>query len=251
MHTSTRLNNTDFKYWHQRQGQMVETTFDHFCPNYYPLDRLGVVSPHLEDGVLETGSGLLAVTTAFYDTQRAHTTDFFAYPQHFALVGQHKECIQTYQGFRASTQAGLWDSWSWLDVWPEAKWTTAPATASAMLKQAFDHQINRLFWPYSLRPNQNEGRLPNYAFKMLQTDLKMVVYYNLPSTRPASSKISLVGVQANETAYEIVQESMLRLPTVPNQENPRPNTIEAAPIEWYQPVAIDDFLQTMRPCFDV
>ena len=71
----------------------------------------------------------------------------------------------------------LWNAWSWLDVWPDAKWVTAPATASALLQRAFDYQINRLFWPRSLKIGAGETQLPAHLWKMLNTSLKAVYLY--------------------------------------------------------------------------
>ena len=69
--------------------------FETFCPDYHELDRTGVISPHLEDGILHAGYALLALTTAFYDIWRARTDDFFIYPQHFAILDITKEGVNT------------------------------------------------------------------------------------------------------------------------------------------------------------
>ena len=86
MHTSQALRSTHFEY--QRPGPGGRVAFSAFCANYHDQDRVGVVSPQLEDGILHTAYALLALTTAFYDVQRASGGDFFIYPQHFAIIGQ-------------------------------------------------------------------------------------------------------------------------------------------------------------------
>ena len=213
------------------------------------LDRVGVVSPCLEDGVLRASYGLLALTTAFYDAHRARSLDFFAYPQHFAFVGQCEHKVQTQQGLQSTERTGLWDAWGWLDVWPDSKWVTAPATASAMLRGVFDHQINRLFWPHDLKPDHNEDILPAYAFRMLQTDLKMVVYYGLPITNTVSEN-DMIGVQASSSVFDIVTESLMRLPLNPSNDTIQTRKAQLSQIEWYQPVKVDDFLTSMSQCFE-
>ena len=86
MHTSQTLRSSHFEYRCTEASGRV--AFSSFCADYHEQDRVGVVSPHLEDGVLHTGYALLALTTAFYDVQRAGGSDFFIYPQHFAIIGQ-------------------------------------------------------------------------------------------------------------------------------------------------------------------
>src|SRR5690606_9756161 len=110
------------------------------------LDRVGVVSLCLEDGVIHTGRALLALTTAFYDCHRARGGELFDYPQHFAFVGADETGIRTRTG-SVPDAPSLWDAWSWLDVWPAHKWVATPPTATALLGRVSDYQINRLFWP--------------------------------------------------------------------------------------------------------
>src|SRR5436190_9306686 len=87
MHTSSLLTASDFAYWRLEAGGAAPIDFAALFPDYHELDRVGVVSPHLEDGIHFTGASLLALATAFYDVQRAKATAFFNYPQHFALLG--------------------------------------------------------------------------------------------------------------------------------------------------------------------
>ncbi len=86
MHTSQQLRSSHFEY--RRPGADGRVDFSAFCAQYHDQDRVCVVSPRLEDGVLHTAYALLALTTAFYDVQRATGSDFFIYPQHFAIIGQ-------------------------------------------------------------------------------------------------------------------------------------------------------------------
>lgn len=245
MHTSTRLQATDFQFWQGCQEQFAPVTFDAFCPNYHALDRVGVVSPCLEDGVLYTAGGLLALTTAFYDTQRARARDFFDYPQHFAFVGADDMAVYTQETTRSQTTPQLWNAWSWLDVWPDNKWHTAPPTATGMLKQIFDYQINRLFWPIDLKPAATENPLPGYVAKMLRTSLKTIYYYARANLAMEPRAGEIIEIQLNPTARLLVQESQDQLPAAPTLAGK-----QLAPThERYQRVDVDSFLAEMQACF--
>ena len=52
MHTSKLLKSSDFQYWRLTQEERINVDFEGFCPDYHELDRVGVISPCLEDGVL-------------------------------------------------------------------------------------------------------------------------------------------------------------------------------------------------------
>ena len=178
MHTSTLLISQNFEYWQSGENGLTCVDFETFCPDYHELDRTGVISPHLEDGILHTGYALLALTTAFYDIWRARTDDFFIYPQHFAILDITREGVNTGCGRLPLEKSTLGGPWGNLDVWPNSKWIPAHGSVSGMLKKAFDLQINRLFWPEDFRPNRKEKSLPAYAVQMLRTHLKAVYYYS-------------------------------------------------------------------------
>ena len=171
MHTSQALRSSHFEYRSPGSGGRV--AFSAFCAGYHEQDRVGVVSPHLEDGVLHTAYALLALTTAFYDVQRAGGSDFFIYPQHIAIIGQGQPTASSprAENGRADTvgiatragcldltldEAGIGGAWAWLDVWPQSNWFTAPAAPTAMLKKVFDLHINRLFWPQHFTPKPRQ-----------------------------------------------------------------------------------------------
>lgn len=242
MHTSTRLQATDFQFGQWQQGQFVPVCFDAFCPNYHELDRVGVVSPCLEDGVLHTAYALLALTTAFYDVQRARATDFFDYPQHFAFVGAGAGGVRTRGAPLPLTQPYLWNAWSWLDVWPENKWITGPPTALGMLKQIFDQQINRLFWPSDLKPALNENPLPPYVAKMLKTSLKAVYYYQRTGLAVEMSAPTTFEIHPTPAATTLVQESLAQLPTAQDLAAKQHTPL----VERYQVIRVNDFLDEMH-----
>jgi hypothetical protein len=210
MHTSTRLAAADFSFLQRIHADQHPLTFAEFCPGYHELDRVGVVSLCVEDGVLHTGRALLALTTAFYDCQRARGSDFFDYPQHFAFVGGDEAGLRTHSGATLPDAPHQWDAWSWLDVWPAHKWAATPPTATAMLERVFDYQINRLFWPHGLRPAAGEEPLPDYAQKMLRTRLKAVYCYSAAISPEHEGPV--VEVRLSPPAETLLQESVGRLP---------------------------------------
>lgn len=235
MHTSTRLSATDFQFWHQNSRTSQQTDFGTFCPDYHALDRVGVVSPNLEDGVGQTSYALLALTTAFYDSLRARSDDFFDYPQHFAFVGGQGADVYTGNGLLSSATPKLWHAWSWLDVWPDNKWVTAPPTAAGMLQRVFDYQINRLFWPRGLKPKANETTLPDYAWKMLKTSLKAVYYYGDRDPQAGER----VEIRVAPPIEALVQESLALLPVPLTEVQPTR--------QCYEPISVATFLAAMQP----
>lgn len=244
MHTSTRLVATDFHFMQHAPSGNEPVAVAAFCPDYHPQDRVGVVSMSLEQGVLHTSYALLALTTVFYDHMRAQKDEFFDYPQHFAFVGKGEAAqgeagtVNTETGNAAlgnaetvrvgNLQLGaetpqLWNAWSWLDVWPDPKWVTVPATATSMLKRIFDYQINRLFWPRSLTPahfqaEEPASKIAGYVWKMLNTSLKTVYLYG--ETDGADVGVDAwamldgitIEVRGENEAMQIVQESLVQLP---------------------------------------
>ncbi|MEM7126180.1 MAG: hypothetical protein AAF702_07625 [Chloroflexota bacterium] len=233
MHTSARLAAEDFKYWQWRENERRSLAFAEFCANYHELDRIGVVSSKLEDGVLNLGRTLLALTTAFYDRHRARGGDFFDYPQHFAFVGA--DSVSQYP-----EDADPWGPWRWLDVWPDFKWISAAPTASEMLGAVFEHQMNRIFWPDNLLPTVDEKRLPDYAYRMLQTRLKTVYHYSPNGLlHQAIPRIEVGGSPALETLRE---ESIDRLPEVVTQTKDR----AVSEVDSLQIVPVAEFIAAMQ-----
>lgn len=240
MHTSTRMSAADFQFWQHGPNGAHPTDFATFCPDYHELDRIGVVSPTLEMGVHQTSYALLALTTAFYDSLRTCGDDFFDYPQHFAFVGAEGTDICTGNGPLAPDTPKLWHAWSWLDVWPDNKWVTAPATAKGMLQRVFDYQINRLFWPRSLKLEANKPALPPYVWKMLRTRLKAVYYYGdvkQTQTEPTDERIDIRVSPAVDT---VVQESLDMLPAAVRSAHRLPTS------QCYERVSVADFLAALH-----
>ena len=248
MHTSQALRSSHFQYRRIGDGGRTQVGFSSFCADYHEQDRVGVVSPRLEDGILHTGYALLALTTAFYDAQRARGRDFFIYPQHFAIIGADQSGVATGVGRLDLTldEAGIGGAWGWLDVWPASNWLTAPSTPVAFLTKVFEYQINRLFWPqdFVAKEAPRAGLLPDYARRILKTRLKSVYYYKSPAPT--------VEINAAQPAAEIVQTSIGRLPTAV-QRALRQETHPGRPLghESYRQVSVDDFLQDMETSFAV
>jgi hypothetical protein len=181
----------------------------------------------------------------FYDIQRSRSTDFFIYPQHFAILDMDDHGVVTHQGrlpLDLKTAGGPWTN---LDVWPESKWYGAPGTASGMLQKILDLQINRIFWPEDFAPRDHEVTLPDYAEKMLRSTLKAVYYYGSESPN--------LEVRVNETVRKAFQPSLDRVANlVSHSLSPAPTVghhLDMSSAGKYTRVEPDDFLSRMSPCF--
>ena len=239
MHTSKLLKSSDFQYWQLIQEGRISVDFEGFCPDYHELDRVGIISPCLEDGVLYTGDALLALTTAFYDVLRSRETDFFDYPQHFAFIGISEDTVNT-RGERLPMDR-IGAGWGNLDVWPDSKWIPTPGSVTGMLKKVFDFQINRLFLPHGFKPGSDGFLLPDYARKMLDTRLKTVYYYNTP--------VPNVEICASQQVADLIQRSIAEFPNIENAVK-HPVQSDFPSVGRYQQVSVDDFLVDMVGCFD-
>ena len=239
MHTSKLLRASDFQYWRLTEDKQISVDFQAFCPDYHELDRIGVISPCLEDGILYTGEVLLALTTAFYDVLRARETDFFDYPQHFAFIGASEGAVHTRAERLSLDRIGT--GWGNLDVWPDSKWIPTPGSVTEMLRKVFDFQINRLFLPHGFKSGSDESLLPAYARKMLETRLKAVYYYNTP--------IPNVEIRGSQQVADLVQRSIAEFPNAGSEvEHSAQSNFPA--VGRYQQVSVDEFLEDMADCFD-
>lgn len=181
MHTSTELQADHFQYALLQSGTETALTFDGMFPDYHRQDRVAVVGATMEGTVRAARGTLLALTTGFYDALRARGGAFFDYPQHFCILAGDERGIRTQSGFMPMDLATIGKPWTMLDVWPESKWHTAPPTAAGLMRSVFAMQIDRLFWPESLKsrlPTGEGARLPDYIRKTLGTHLKQVWYYD-------------------------------------------------------------------------
>ena len=239
MHTSKLLKAADFQYWQLTEDQRIRLDFNGFCPDYHELDRVGVISPCFEDGILHTGDALLALTTAFYDVLRSQGTDFFDYPQHFAFIGASGDVVHTRGERLPVDQIGT--GWGNLDVWPDSKWIPTPGSVTGMLKKVFDFQINRLFLPHGFKSGNDESRLPAYARKMLETRLKSVYYYNTPTPN--------IEICASQQVVDLVQRSIADVTNL-NNEIEHPVKSDFPSLGRYQQVSVDAFLAEMAGCFE-
>jgi len=204
VHTSDRLSQDDFSYRLSGPDGYEKKCFADLFPDYHPLDRTGIISPCLEDGILHAPSIILGLTTAFYDHLRALSDDFFNYPQHFSFIGGCHEKVNTGSGPMVLERDQIGEAWGCLDVWPGTNWIIHPARSENMLDQIYRYQINRVFWPASLRPDNVQKKLPPLVDRFLRNRLKSVWYYN-----PDDADVEIL---LSDTASHFVQESIDRLP---------------------------------------
>ena len=242
MHTSTLLSAKDFQHWQPKAGQRLKVDFATLCPDYHERDRLAVVCPHLEDGVLHTGFALLSLTTAFYDVLRGRGSEFFDYPSHFAFIATTPEGVTTYKGPRRMEENALGGAWSNLDVWPETQWITVPESATEMLYKVFSFQINRLFWPENFTPAAGEAQLPPNVRRLLKARLKAVYYY--------APTVPNVEIHASQQVEDLVRTSIEKLPGAETLSRPSPPGGELPYVETHRRVEVDEFLETVADAFE-
>ena len=244
MHTSSIFASSDFQYWHLDGNGGTQVDFATFCPAYSEFDRVGVVCPHLEDGVLNTAYALLGITTSFYDIHRARGDEFFNYPQHFAFIASTADGVSTRGGPLPLERNAMGAPWSNLDVWPESQWIPASGTATGMLEKVFSFQINRLFWPEGFAPEADEIPLPTRVRRLLLARLKTVYYYN-----PTAPNVEIHVVQKVE---DIVQGSIAQLPQTGGATLERaPSSTDEFPyVEAHRQLGVDEFLGDVASCFE-
>ncbi len=250
MHTSSVLQSSDFHYLHIGKEGIVAGDASSFWSDYQASDRVGVVSPRLEDGIVHTGYALLALTTIFYDGLRSSDSDFFDYPHHFAFIGVTEDGIQTHGASLPREEAPLEATWGNLDVWPASQWLYARPRVTDMLQRLFDFQINCVFWPRDLVPGADEARLPAYLRRMLRTRLKSVYYYNAADADRE--------IHVTQPVEDIVQESLVRLQRttgmMAGEVRPRQEVQSVGNgrmyREAYRQVGVDEFLERMGVCFE-
>jgi hypothetical protein len=243
MHTSTVIASPDFEYWEIDQGGTHQVDFETFCPSYHEQDRTAVISPILEDGVLNTGYALLAMTTVFYDIQRSKPGEFFIYPQHFAIMDMDEGRVVTHDGRLPMDPKTTGRPWTNLDVWPESKWYGAQGTASGMLQKILDLQINRVFWPEQFGPKDCEVQLSDYAKPMLKSTLKEVYYYQ--------SATPNFEIRVNEKVMGVFQTTVdLAANLASDPKDPlSPASLDMSSVGKYRKTLPDEFLLRMEGCF--
>lgn len=242
MHTSERITQSDFVYRRRQDSKSEVLSFSEAYPDYHPQDRVGLVSPRLEDGVFGLAGAVLGLATGFYDCLRSNGGEFFNYPQHHVFIGGRDVRVLTRNGDRDLSIAEMGSAWGWLDVWPETNWHLCPATPAGMLEAAFRLQVNRLFWPASFMPGTVDKPLSHYAYKLLSGRLKSVWYYDCEDGH--------LDVRASGPAADVIRESLERLPHGGRETNRESN---AAGQPWFEnrfkPVEPEAFLEDMSVCF--
>lgn len=227
-----------------RESKSDVISFSDAYPDYHTQDRVGLVSPRLEDGILGLGAVVLGLATGFYDCLRSKGDTFFDYPLHHAFVGSRGARVSTRCGDLELSVGEMGSAWSWLDVWPETNWHRCPANPAGMLEAVFRHQINRVYWPASFMPGEVDAPLSCYARKLLSGRLKSVWYYNC--------KAGNLEVRASGAAAEVIHESLDRLPrrdagtAIGTETETAASPFISNRIEAIEPLA---FLEDMAVCF--
>lgn len=244
LHTSDRITQSDFVYRRLRESESAVLSFAGAYPDYHPQDRVGLVSPRLEDGVFGVAAAVLGLATGFYDCLRSKGDVFFDYPLHHAFIGGQGARVRTRSGDVELSTGEMGSAWGWLDVWPETNWHLCPATPVGMLEAVFRHQVNRVYWPASFMPGAVERPLSRYAYKLLSGRLKSVWYYDCRDGN--------LEVRASGSAADVIRESLERLPAGGAGNR---HELEGTAGPWienrFEAVEPEAFLEDMSACFTV
>ena len=188
MHTSKKISLNDFFIFDENKS--VEIDFDSFCPNYHSRDRIAIVNPFCNEGLLGGSRTIFAFTAAFYESLRSKQKSFFNYPQHFTLFigGENpipeKDC----------------KPWTMLDVWPDSQWLHCENNVNSIMQTLFKLQVNRIIWPSEWKPTDSLKKLSDSLQKILLNRIDNVFYYN---SKTSETRISISG-----KSHELWQEAM-------------------------------------------
>lgn len=205
MHTTEILKAEHFQYVRLTGTAETAAHFTTFCPGYQDTDRLGIVSPLYEDGILGAGYAILAFVTAFYDIQRSRSSEFFLYPQHFGFFDYNQEGVRTGWNRFDPTAKEAHGSWENLDVYPRPQWVHTDGTTINMLEEVIAHSVNHLLWP-GKGLHKEELHLPRTLQPWLRKQLRSVYLY--------SSADPTVEIQAATVVEELVVKSIGKLPGI-------------------------------------
>ena len=173
-------------------------------PEFGGSDRLGVVSPQPQDGILNAGYLVLACVTAFYRFHRDTVWAGCKYPPYFVFLAPEN----SREGHPAHRWNVPWRSavelWGQLDVWPDSQWIVTDGTIHGMLEGVLSHQVNRLLWPASLTLPGATPDLPPALLTNARRQLRSVLLYG--------SHDANVKVRVAKPVEDLIQHGVLRLP---------------------------------------
>ena len=95
-----------------------------------------------------------------------------------------------------------------------------------------------------LKPHANDVKLPAYALRLLKCDLHSVYLYSSAQNELEVSG-NLVGISGETAVETLIQESINKLPI----KMGRPDKQTSSQTEWFQAVDVNQFLDSMAPCF--
>lgn len=147
MHSS-KLRDSDFQI--TANGSSIALA-DYFR-DYANTNRLGLLAPNRSEGVGAI-TLVMAHVTAFYNTYRAVSQDFFAYPDYY-----------TFQSLTPKA------AYSQFDIWPDHKSVTVSTDPSERLNAITDRAINILLVPAgSATTHEFDRQQPAAANRLIDT----------------------------------------------------------------------------------
>ncbi len=199
MHTSKILRSDQFQV-RDAHGHPVD-----LAQGLRDDDRLGIVSPRYEDGIVGAGAAILLFVTAYYDLQRRRQQqtgeDFFIYANYYVFLFADGANVRGAAG-PAPLDGAVSSAYGWLDVWPEEKWVMV-ADAADLWRQVHERGITHLLIP--MASGEEVRTVPPHV----APQLKAIIAYARPDL-PAPA--NAVSITMGEKPAEVVAEAIRRLP---------------------------------------
>lgn len=174
MHSRDYLDVGDFAFMRGTEPADAAAMF----PDWTPTDRVALVAP---DPIADTGrlaGPALAWTALFYGRPEAGAPDFFDYPNHYVVGGEHNA---TPQILGPGAEAEWSRAWCKLDAWPSTHHAVAAPEADVLMAACFMLEPTVLVWPARLSPpgriDLPAGPDENVARRLLQTRIREVWFY--------------------------------------------------------------------------
>ena len=217
MHTRELMKTAEFTFTHgEEQGSFAD-----LFPDFSAEDRVGILSWR-PGGILEGAPLFLAAIGAFYEELLQERSDFYEYPDIFAL---HVGGLHGYHG--------------WLDIWPERREVVLPADPNAVVGQLSDLGVTRLIIQDS--PTAG-GILEKESVTQLARRLRTILRVGGQPTAdswsvtPSHAAADLIRRAASSSAPLMGQDGVERA----QREADQPRT--------YTPIGLDEAIRRIGHC---
>ena len=118
MHLNELASLRDFKLI---KNKNIKENILEFCPKFTNKDKIGVVSPNVEEGIFDAGYATLALVLGFYKKEKTQSERDCHYPPYYCFIEEQKSCTFTKVGSTGLTLSHSCGPWQFFDFWPQSK----------------------------------------------------------------------------------------------------------------------------------